>query len=176
MKLISYVVPVYNGSMMVERLHEKLVPIARSLGKYEIIFVDDGSTDGSFAAVKKLQLRDPNVCAVQLSRNFGQHNSTLAGLSCAQGEIVVTIDQDLQNPPEEIPRLLEKLSEGFDVVYGLPEARAHNLFRNVTSDFSKWIGAKILSPGVGGNFSSFRVLRKWVVDEILKYQSSYTYI
>jgi len=176
MKLISYVVPVYNGSMMVERLHEKLVPIARSLGKYEIIFVDDGSTDGSFAAVKKLQLRDPNVCAVQLSRNFGQHNSTLAGLSCAQGEIVVTIDQDLQNPPEEIPRLLEKLSEGFDVVYGLPEARAHNLFRNVTSDFSKWIGAKILSPGVGGNFSSFRVLRKWVVDEILKYRSSYTYI
>ncbi len=176
MKLISYVVPVYNGSMMVERLHEKLVPIARSLGKYEIIFVDDGSTDGSFAAVKKLQLRDPNVCAVQLSRNFGQHNSTLAGLSCAQGEIVVTIDQDLQNPPEEIPRLLEKLSEGFDVVYGLPEARAHNFFRNMTSDFSKWISAKILSTAVGGNFSSFRVLRKWVVDEILKYQSSYTYI
>jgi len=176
MKLISYVVPVYNGSMMVERLHEKLVPIARSLGKYEIIFVDDGSTDGSFAAVKKLQLRDPNVCAVQLSRNFGQHNSTLAGLSCAQGEIVVTLDQDLQNPPEEIPRLLEKLSEGFDVVYGLPEARAHNFFRNMTSDFSKWISAKILSTAVGGNFSSFRVLRKWVVDEILKYRSSYTYI
>lgn len=176
MDLISYIVPVYNGSKMVERLHERLVPIARSLGKYEIIFVDDGSSDGSFAALKELQLKDPSICAVQLSRNFGQHNSTLAGLSCAQGDIIVTLDQDLQNPPEEIPRLLQKLSEGFDVVYGLPEARAHNFFRNITSDFSKWISAKILSTAAQGNFSSFRVLRKWVVDEILKYRSSYTYI
>jgi polyisoprenyl-phosphate glycosyltransferase len=176
MDLISYVIPVYNGSKMVERLYDQLLPIARSLGKYEMVFVDDGSTDGSFEVLKKLQVKDPNVCAVQLSRNFGQHNSTLAGLSCAQGDLVITLDQDLQNPPEEIPRLLQKLSEGFDVVYGLPEARAHNLFRNMTSDFSKWISGKILSTAVRGNFSSFRVLRKWVVDEILKYRSSYTYI
>ena len=72
--------------------------------------------------------------------------------------------------------MIEKLSEGFDVVYGLPEERAHNLFRNLTSDFSKWISGKILSTALRGNFSSFRVLRKWVVEEILKYRSSYTYI
>ncbi len=176
-KSISFVVPVYNGAMMVERLHDRLTAVAKkSFGKYEIIFVDDGSTDGSYSVLQKLQARDSKVCAVQLSRNFGQHNSTLAGLSCAQGEIVITLDQDLQNPPEEIPRLIQKLMDGFDVVYGLPEERAHNFFRNVTSDFSKWISRKILSTALNGNFSSFRVMQKWVADEIVKYNSSYTYI
>ena len=176
MKQISFVIPVYNGAQMVEALYERLVPIARSIGTFEIIFVDDGSSDGSFSVLKKLHARDPRVCAVELSRNFGQHNATLAGLSCAEGEIIITLDQDLQNPPEEIPRLVQKLSEGFDVVYGLPEERAHNFFRNMTSDFSKWISGKILSTSVHGNFSSFRALRKWVVDEVVKYRSSYTYI
>ena len=176
MKLISFVIPVYNGSAMVERLHHHLLPIAKSFGKYEMIFVDDGSTDGSYSILTKLQSKDPNVCAVELSRNFGQHNATLAGLSCAHGEVIVTLDQDLQNPPEEIPRLIQKLTEGFDVVYGLPEERAHNFFRNITSDFSKWISRKILSTALNGNFSSFRAMKKWVVDEIVKYNSSYTYI
>lgn len=173
---ISFVIPVYNGVMMVDRLYERLAPVAKSLGKYEMIFVDDGSSDGSFSALTALQARDPNLCAVQLSRNFGQHNATLAGLSCAHGEIIVTLDQDLQNPPEEIPRLLKKMSEGYDVVYGLAEARAHNIFRNVTSDFSKWISRRILATALNGNFSSFRVLRRWVADEVVKYKSSYTYI
>jgi polyisoprenyl-phosphate glycosyltransferase len=176
MRLISFVIPVYNGAKMVEQLHQQLLPVAKSLGKYEMIFVDDGSTDGSYAILKKLQAKDPNVCAVELSRNFGQHNATLAGLSCAHGEFIVTLDQDLQNPPEEIPRMVEKLAEGFDVVYGLPEERAHNFFRNITSDFSKWISRKILTTALKGNFSSFRILKKWVVDEIVKYNSSYTYI
>jgi len=176
MRLISFVIPVYNGAKMVEQLHQQLLPVAKSLGKYEMIFVDDGSTDGSYAILKKLQAKDPNVCAVELSRNFGQHNATLAGLSCAHGEFIVTLDQDLQNPPEEIPRMVEKLAEGFDVVYGLPEERAHNFFRNITSDFSKWISRKILTTALKGNFSSFRILKKWVGDEIVKYNSSYTYI
>jgi len=176
MKSITFVVPVYNGAMMAERLYDRLVPVARSFGKYEIVFVDDGSTDGSFSTLRKLHAKDANVCAVQLSRNFGQHNATLAGLSCAQGDIVVTLDQDLQNPPEEILRLVEKLLEGFDVVYGLPEERAYNFFRAATSGFSKWISRKILSTALKGNFSSFRVLRRWVVDEIVKYKSSYVYI
>ena len=176
MKLITFVIPVYNGATMVERLYQRLIPIAASLGNYEIIFVDDGSADNGFSVLTKLQSRDRHVCAVQLSRNFGQHNATLAGLSCAQGDVVVTLDQDLQNPPEEIPRLIKKLEEGYDVVYGLPEERAHNLFRNMTSDFSKWISRKILTTALNGNFSSFRALKKWVADEIVKYNSAYTYI
>jgi glycosyltransferase involved in cell wall biosynthesis len=176
MKMITFVIPVYNGATMVERLYERLIPVAASLGNYEIIFVDDGSSDNVFSVLTKLQSRDRHVCAVQLSRNFGQHNATLAGLSCAQGDVIVTLDQDLQNPPEEIPRLLKKLEEGYDVVYGLAEARAHNFFRNMTSDFSKWISRKILTTALNGNFSSFRALKKWVADEIVKYNSAYTYI
>ena len=176
MLMTTFVIPVYNGALMVERLYQRLLPVASSLGHYEIIFVDDGSSDNSFSVLTKLQTRDRNICAVQLSRNFGQHNATLAGLSCAHGDIVVTLDQDLQNPPEEIPGMIKKLDEGFDVVYGLPEERAHNLFRNMTSDFSKWISRKILTTALNGNFSSFRVMKKWVADEIVKYNSSYTYI
>ncbi len=176
MKLISFVVPVYNGAMMAERLYDRLAPVARSLGKYEIIFVDDGSTDGSLSSLKKLLAKDASVCVVQLSRNFGQHNATLAGLSCAQGDVVITLDQDLQNPPEEIPHLIDKLLEGFDVVYGLPEERAYGFFRAATSGFSKWVSKKVLSTSLKGNSSSFRALRKWVVDEIVKYKSSYIYI
>jgi glycosyltransferase involved in cell wall biosynthesis len=176
MKMITFVIPVYNGATMVERLYKELVPVAASLGDYEIIFVDDGSSDSGFSVLTKLQSLDRHVCAVQLSRNFGQHNATLAGLSCAQGDLIVTLDQDLQNPPEEIPRMIKKLEEGYDVVYGLPEERAHNLFRNMTSDFSKWISRKILTTALNGNFSSFRALKKWVADEIVKYNSAYTYI
>lgn len=176
MKLISFIIPVYNGAMMIERLYERLAPVARSLGRYEIIFVDDGSTDESLSTLYTLLARDRSISVVQLSRNFGQHNATLAGLSCAQGDTVITLDQDLQNPPEEIPRLIDKLSEGFDIVYGLPEERGYGFFRAATSGFSKWVSKKILSTSVKGNSSSFRALRKWVVDEIVKYKSSYIYI
>ena len=176
MNSITFVVPVYNGALMLQRLYDRLIPVARSLGQYEIVFVDDGSSDESYSVLKTMQANDAHICAVQLSRNFGQHNATLAGLSFAHGDIVVTLDQDLQNPPEEIPRLVEKLLEGFDVVYGLPEERAYSFFRTTTSGFSKWISRKILSTALNGNFSSFRALRKWVADEIVRYKSSYVYI
>lgn len=176
MDLLSFVVPVYNGAQVVEELYNRLVPVAKSLGEYEIILVDDGSSDQSSAVLASLHKKDPRVIAVRLSRNFGQHNATLAGLSFVRGTIAVTLDQDLQNPPEEIPRMLEKLNEGFDVVYGLPEARAHGWFRNLTSEFSKWISRKILTTALEGNFSSFRVLRRWVVDEVIAYKSAYPYI
>ena len=176
MKHISFVIPVYNGAKMVKPLYDRLRHVASSIGSYEMIFVDDGSNDGSYEVLSRLQTKDGRVCAIQLSRNFGQHNATLAGLSCTEGDIVVTLDQDLQNPPEEIPRLIEKLNEGYDVVYGLPETRAHNLFRNITSEFSKWLSRKILTTALDGNFSSFRAMRRWVVEETVKYKSSYTYI
>ena len=176
MTRISFVVPVYNGAQMVEKLYERIAPIGRSFGSYEVVFVDDGSRDNSCQVLHDLQLRAPEVCVVQLSRNFGQHNSTLAGLAQSTGEIVVTLDQDLQNPPEEIIRLVAKLEEGFDVVYGLAEERAHNVFRNATSEFSKWLSKKILATALKGNFSSFRAMRRWVIDEVVQYDSSYIFL
>lgn len=173
---ISFVVPIYNGARMVEALCSRLAPVGESFGHYEMILVDDGSRDNSCTAVQQLQHRFPALCLVQLSRNFGQHNATLAGMAQARGEVVVTLDQDLQHPPEEIHRLVSKLNDGFDVVYGLPEKRAHNFFRNMTSDFSKWISRRILSTALNGNFSSFRAIRGWVAVETAKYNSSYCYL
>lgn len=173
---ISFVVPVYNGGPMLESLCRRLAPVGKSFGVYEIILVDDGSRDDSCNTILKLQQNFPEICLVQLSRNFGQHNATLAGMAQACGDIVVTLDQDLQHPPEEIPNLVSKLNEGFDVVYGLPEKRPHNLYRNMTSNFSKWIGSKILATSLNGNFSSFRVMRGWVAVAISKYNAAYTYI
>jgi len=173
---ISFVIPVYNGSPMLEPLCKRLVPVGESYGRYEIIFVDDGSRDNSCNTIMNLQKSFPKICLVELSRYFGQHNATLAGLAQARGEIVVTLDQDLQHPPEEIHLLVSKLNEGFDVVYGLPEKRPHNIYRNITSAFSKWISRKILSTALNGNFSSFRTIRSWVVAEVAQYNSLYSYL
>jgi undecaprenyl-phosphate 4-deoxy-4-formamido-L-arabinose transferase len=176
MTRISFVVPVYNGARMVEQLLERLIPVGRAFGTFEVLFVDDGSRDSSFETLVRLQQRVPEVCAIQLSRNFGQHNATLAGLAHASGDIVITIDQDLQNPPEEVFRMVEKLEEGFDVVYGIPQVRAHNAFRNLTSEFSKWLGRQIFATAQNGNFSSFRAMRKWLVTEVVQYNSGYIYL
>lgn len=173
---VSFVVPVYNGARMVEALCARLAPVGAGFGSYEIILVDDGSRDDSCRAIRALQKSMPELCLVELSRNFGQHNATLAGLAHAQGAIVVTLDQDLQHPPEEIPGLIEKLGEGFDVVYGLPKKRPHSLFRNLGSEFSKWIARQILATSLQGNCSSFRVIRKWVVEEVIQYNTSYIYL
>jgi polyisoprenyl-phosphate glycosyltransferase len=174
--IISFVVPVYNGGLMLESLCKRLALVGDSYGSYEIIFVDDGSRDNSINIIKHLQQRFPEICLVQLSRNFGQHNATLAGIAQVRGEIAITLDQDLQHPPEEINKLVSKLNEGFDVVYGLPEKRPHKIYRNITSTFSKWISRKILSTALNGNFSSFRAIRGWVAVEIMRYNSPYIYL
>jgi undecaprenyl-phosphate 4-deoxy-4-formamido-L-arabinose transferase len=173
---ISFVVPVYNGARLLKALLERLEPVGRSFETFEVILIDDGSKDGSFEESCRLQQYFPELCVVQLSRNFGQHNATLAGLSHASGEIIITLDQDLQNPPEEINGLVDKLLEGYDVVYGIPLERAHNAFRNITSEFSKWLGRKIFPTAQNGNFSSFRAMRKWLVAEVVQYKSGYIYL
>ncbi len=164
---------------MLEDLCEEITrvsTVANGFDWFEIILVDDGSTDNSCEIATLLQKTIPEVRFVELSRNFGQHNATLAGMSIADGDVIVTLDQDLQHPPKEVARLIDKLNEGLDVVYGLSEKRPHGFFRNLSSDFSKWLSSKILSTAIDGNFSSFRVIRSWVVREILKYNSPYVFV
>jgi dolichol-phosphate mannosyltransferase len=132
--VISVVVPVYNEersvALLLEEIHAALQPLARP---WEVVFVDDGSTDGSFAALTRLHAASPNVRVVRLRRNFGKAAALAAGFAQAQGELIVTLDGDLQDDPAEIPRLLVKLEEGFDLVSGWKSRRRDPLTRRLFS-------------------------------------------
>ena len=120
---LSIVIPIYNEEQVLPQLFERLYPALDALGRsYEIVFVNDGSRDRSVALLREAFDRRPDVTRVVLfAANFGQHRAILAGFASSRGRYVITLDADLQNPPEEIPRLLQTLSQGYDVVYGRPE-------------------------------------------------------
>ncbi len=154
---ISVVVPVFNGA---STLHELVERIMRSLDgwDYEVVLVNDGSVDTSWETIVSLARTKQVVRGLDLSRNFGQHNALLAGLRAADGDVIVTLDDDLQNPPEEIPRLLARLEDGFDVVYGTPIERHYSMWRNGAS----WLVRFSLRSSMGDISSSvgpFRAFR-----------------
>ena len=135
---ISVIVPVYNSEQTLVALHKRLNSVCTKLaGEFEIIFVNDGSIDGSWQEIQNVAKIDSSVVAINLMKNYGQHNAVLCGIRQAIHEIVITMDDDLQNPPEEIPNLLEKLNEGYDVIYGMPEKKGHGYMRNFGSVFTK---------------------------------------
>ncbi len=132
--MISVVVPVHDEERSVEPLYEELRSALEPLGRaWEAVFVDDGSADGSFAALTRLHAMAPNVVVVRLRRNFGKAAALAAGFRHASGDVVVTIDADLQDDPAEIPRLLAKLDEGFDLVCGWKTERRDPLTRRLLS-------------------------------------------
>ena len=121
---ISVVTPVYNSEASIAELCRRLSEVLpRIATEYEIILVNDGSRDRSWETISELSSRFSTVRGLNLMRNYGQHNALLCGIRAAKYDVIVTMDDDLQHPPEEIPRLLEQLEQGFDVVYGAPEAR-----------------------------------------------------
>src|SRR5256885_772204 len=135
---VSVVVPVYNSERMLSDLAERLRGTLGETGRmFELVFVNDGSADGSWRVITGLGEAYQWVRGISLMRNYGQHNALLCGIRAARYEIIVTMDDDLQHPPEEIPRLLNKLSEGYDVVYGTPQEERHSLWRGVASRVTK---------------------------------------
>ena len=131
---LSIVVTLYNEAASLEELYRRTVAaLATEPRSYELLFVDDGSTDGTFAAIERLAANDPHIRAVRFKRNFGQHPAMHAGLARARGDIVVTMDGDLQNVPEEITRLVEAVEAGYDVASGRREARHDSWGRTLPS-------------------------------------------
>ena len=162
----SVVIPVFNEQDNLESLYGRLTKVMQGLeSTYEIIFIDDGSTDNSPDIIQKLHRKDSHVKLIIFTRNFGQHPATMAGFSSAHGEVVITLDADLQNPPEEIPKLIRKLNDGYEIVFGIPQNRKHSIFRRTGSAFTKWILRKALPVG-SANLSCFRALRLNVVAEL----------
>lgn len=154
---VSVVVPVYNSASTLHALVERIEQ-ALDGRDYEIVLVNDASTDVSWACVVQLAADRGEVRGLDLSRNFGQHNALLAGIRAARGVVIVTLDDDLQNPPEEIPRLLARLEEGYDVVYGTPNVRQHKRWRNVAARLVRYSLRSSMGP-VADSVSPFRALR-----------------
>lgn len=157
---VSVVVPVYNSAATLMEHTSRTVQVLKSVaGDFEIIYVNDCSRDNSWDTIKQLTQINPNVIGLNLMHNYGQHNALLAGIQKARFDVIITIDDDLQHPPEEIPRLLEKLEEGYDVVYGKPAERSHKGWRNIGSYVLKSSLKIILGAEMGKSSSAFRAFR-----------------
>jgi undecaprenyl-phosphate 4-deoxy-4-formamido-L-arabinose transferase len=156
----SVVIPVYKGQAALPELVERLVKVLSVLtDHYEVILVNDDSPDQSWDIIEALSKQYPCVRGIDLMRNYGQHNATLCGIRLAQFEVVITMDDDLQHPPEQIRFLLEKLGEGYDVVYGVPKKLPHSWWRNLGSVLTKWMVAAAIGIKTVRDVSAFRAFR-----------------
>ena len=175
---LSVVVPVYKSAAilphLVQRLHAVLQPAVAS---YELLLIDDCSPDDSWNVLRDLQRELPATMRIfRLSRNFGQHNALMCGFKHSRGAYVVTLDDDLQNPPEEIPRLYAKIVEGrYDVVFGYFEERRHSWARNTASRLSRWLIRRAV-PGLNPYFSNYRILNRFTVQEIARQTQDFLYV
>ena len=174
---ISVVVPVYNSQLS---LHELAIRVKQVVSKlterYELILVNDGSQDKSWGIIDELTQMHDWIVGINLMRNYGQHNALLCGIRQARHDIIVTIDDDLQNPPEEIIKLVRKLEEGFDVVYGTPFQEKHGLWRDIASKITKLALQNAMGAKTARSVSAFRVFRAEMRDAFSGYKGSFVSI
>jgi glycosyltransferase involved in cell wall biosynthesis len=175
--MYSVVIPVFNSEPLVGTTIERTVAFfeAQKLD-YELILVNDGSTDGSWEVLRGAVARFPHVRAINLLRNYGQHNANLCGLRAAKGDYVVTMDDDLQNPPEEIIHLIGEAMNGPDVVFGKFRRKQASTRRNIGSKVIGLMNRRIFGQPSDLVVSNFRILRRDVVDRICASKSAYPYI
>ena len=174
---LSAVIPLYNEAITVERLHERLSGTLESLGKsYEVIYVDDGSTDGTTEILQALHKKDHKVKVIVFNRNYGQHAAVVAGFERAAGEVIVTLDGDLQNPPEEIPRLLAKIEEGYDVVGGWRMGRQDSIVRRALSYMINQVTSLIVGVKMKDYGCMLRAYRREVAERICQCQEISSFI
>jgi glycosyltransferase involved in cell wall biosynthesis len=174
---LSFVVPVYNSEASLPLLVERLSAMGPTLGRpFEILLVNDGSRDGSWHVVADLAGRYPAVRGIDLMRNFGQHNALLCGIRAARYDVIVTLDDDLQHPPEEVPKLLAKLDEGYDVVYGSPRDLPHGFLRNLASAATKVALQTAMGADTARRVSAFRAFRTRLRDAFAPFAGSFVSI
>ena len=167
----------YNGAATLKTLVERLQPVLSGLvPAYEVIFVDDASRDDSWQVITRCAEQFPWVRGIRLMRNYGQHNATLCGIRAATGEIVVTMDDDLQHQPEQIPVLVAALEQGYDVVYGSPVEERHGFWRDVASRVTKLALQSVLGAATARQVSGFRVLRTAVRDAFAEFRGAFVSI
>lgn len=174
---ISVIVPVYNEEPNLRNLMARLYPVMKSLGRpFEVIFTDDGSRDRSLEILREMAQRHPEVKVIEFNGNFGQHMAIMAAFEKSAGEIIVTLDADLQNPPEEIPKLVAEMEKGHDVVGSIRQKRQDTLFRRgasriVTITTNKMTGMQMSDYGC-----MLRAYNRTVIDNLNRCQETTTFI
>jgi len=178
MKKVSFVIPCYRSALTIGNVVEEIKETMKNLTQYtyEIILVNDCSPDETFEVITSLCEENENICGVDLAKNFGQHGALMAGFHQVTGDILVCLDDDGQTPADEVGKLLEEIEAGQDVVYASYAHKKHSLFRN----FGSWMNEKMAQFLLGKPkeifVSSYFAARRFVVDEMLRYENAYPYI
>ncbi|MDF2593538.1 MAG: glycosyltransferase [Clostridia bacterium] len=174
---ISVVIPVYNSASSLQELCSKLNALLAVMAKeYEIILIDDGSRDQSVQQIKEALAKYNKIKLICLESNFGQQNAIMCGFRHAKGDYVITMDDDLQNPPEEIETLMKEIEKGYDVVYGIPRLKQHSEVRNFGSLMANFLFDVVCGKPKAVRVSSFRVLKRYIVEAVIEEKSSFVYI
>ena len=178
MKKVSFVIPCYRSALTIGKVVKEIQDTMQSLTQYtyEIILVNDCSPDDTFAVIASLCKENENICGVDLAKNFGQHGALMAGFHQVTGDILVCLDDDGQTPADEVDKLLAEIENGQDVVYASYDHKKHSLFRN----FGSWMNEKMAQFLLGKPkeliVSSYFAARRFIVDEMLRYENAYPYV
>lgn len=173
----SVIVPVYNSEQTLVEVIDRTAAVCSEAGlTYEIVLVNDGSRDDSWEVLENKAAENEHVIAVDLLKNYGQHTAVFAGLLLTSGDYVITIDDDLQNPPEEIPAILAKAKEGSDLVFGQFHRKRHPLYRRLGTKVVDWMNRRVFRKPKDLVLTNFRCIRRDVVDRMCDYRGAYPYI
>lgn len=177
-KKLSFVIPCYRSAQTIGDVVSRIEATVEKDGRYdyEIICVNDYSPDGTWSVLRELAEKDPHVRALALSRNFGQHSALMAGFNYVTGDIIVSLDDDGQNPPEEVFLLIDKLEEGYDLVSARYSEKKHSLFRRLGSKLSMSMSTALVGKPKEVDLNSYCAFRRFVADEIVKYQNAYPFV
>lgn len=175
---LSVIVPLYNEEESVGPLHEAIVGALDPLGmEYEILFVDDGSRDGTFRKASEIARGDRRLRVIKFRRNYGQTPAMAAGIDHARGRVLITMDGDLQNDPKDIPYFIDRIGEGFDIVCGIREKRQDKLItRKIPSKVANWLIGKVTGVPIRDNGCSLKAYRSEVIKAIPLYSEMHRFI
>lgn len=177
MKKISFVIPCYRSAMTIEGVIEEIRNTMQGLNYvYEVILVNDFPMDTTFDIIKALAEKYDNIVGVNLAKNFGQHAALMAGFGYCTGDVVVCLDDDGQTPADEVGKLLDKIEEGYDVVYAKYEHKQHSLFRNFGSKVNELMARFMIGKPKELYVSSYFAAKSFIVKEMLRYQNPYPYV
>jgi len=177
-KKYSIVIPVYNSEKSLRELSDRIDKVFKqNEWKYEVIFVNDLSKDNSLEILKEICRENQNFKYISLRKNFGQHNAIMAGFNYVTGDYIITMDDDLQNPPEEIPKLIHEIHKtNHDIIFAEFEEKKHSFYRRLGSKLVKWLNEKVVGKPRNLVLSNFRIIKREIVEEVIKYRTNTPYL